>query len=357
VSGKAPPTLTWSGIQALLEQAQSDVLILLDCCCSGIASTVEGNGVAELIAACGYNNKALGVGVYSFTSALIMELQKLSTKPIFSVGELYSNIYLNIQHRTLMDGTERHPPPIHLQLTQESRFPRSIQLSPSRKVSEQATSGGVSLSDSSAFHPDTGVTRGSAFSSQATVKSSSAHSPSSSNVPNLDHTTELGTIPPETKVPRISFSVRLKDTFRPHELSKDLFKEWLRMIPALADEVKAEAGFDSFSSLLIVSVPISLSIYVPRDSAAMCLGPITSSNLISGEASTAQPTSKTIGRTQTKLRMKSKPTADYHTKGRAVKERMRSLGDHVARDVTDGSALPSLLNVPYDYDIYNADGS
>jgi hypothetical protein len=237
--------------------------------------------VTELIAACGYNNEALGVGPYSFTSALIMELRKLSTKPIFSVGELYSNIYLNIQHRTLMDGTERHPPPIHLQLTQESRFPRSIQLSPSRKVSEQATSEGVNLRESSAFDPNPVVTRGSALSSLTRVESSPDLSPpSGSNSPNCDHHIELSTPSLDTKVPRISFAIRLKDTFRPHELSKDLFKEWLRTIPALVDEVKVEAGFDSFSSLLIVSVPISLSIYVPRDPAVICLGPITSSNLI-----------------------------------------------------------------------------
>jgi hypothetical protein len=240
-----------------------------------------------------------------------MELKKLSTKPIFSVGELYSNIYLNIQHRTLMDGTERHPPPIHLQLTQESRFPRSIQLSPSRKVSEQATSEGVSLSESSASHPDTGVTRGVVFSSPATVESSSAHSPSSSDVPNRDHATELGTIPPETKVPRISFAIRLKDTFLPHELSKDLFKEWLRTIPALVDEVKVEAGFDSFSSLLIVSVPISLSIYVPRDPAVICLGPITSSNLISGDGSTTNLKSETVEKSRKKAGTDSKLALNY----------------------------------------------
>ena len=262
--------------------------------------------MTELIAACGYNNEALGVGPYSFTSALIMELQKLGTKPIFSVGELYSNIYLNIQHRTLMDGTERHPPPIHLQLTQESRFPRSIQLSPSRNVSEQAFSEIIRLSESSASHPGTGVTRGAVFSSPATVESSSAHSPSSSDVPNGDHTTELRTFPPETKVLRISFAIRLKDTFRPHELSKDLFKEWLRTIPALVDEVKVEAGFDSFSSLLIVSVPISLSIYVPRDPAVICLGPITSSNLISGDASTANLTSEIITGSRMKARTEGK---------------------------------------------------
>jgi hypothetical protein len=242
-----------------------------------------------------------------------MELQKLSTKPIFSVGELYSNIYLNIQHRTLMDGTERHPPPIHLQLTQESQFPRSIQLFPSRKVSEQASSEAVSLSESPASNLDAGVTRGSAFSSPARVESSSAHSPSTSNVPNRDRTTELRTIPLDTKVPRTSFAIRLKDTFRPHELSKDLFKEWLRTIPALVDEVKVEAGFDSFSSLLIVSVPISLSIYVPRDPAVVCLGPITSSNLIPSDSSVGFLRLKTIERSQMKARTDNMSPLDNTT--------------------------------------------
>jgi len=72
------------------------------------------------------------------------------------------------------------------------------------------------------------------------------------------------------------------------------------------DEVKVEAGFDSFSSLLIVSVPISLSIYVPRDPAVICLGPITSSNLISGDASTANLTSEIITGSRMKARTEGK---------------------------------------------------
>jgi hypothetical protein len=82
------------------------------------------------------------------------------------------------------------------------------------------------------------------------------------------------------QVPRILLAVRLKDPFRPRDLSFDFFKEWLRMIPTVAEDVKGEAGFGSFSSIVIVSVPITLSLYLPRDPAIIKIGPITSSNLV-----------------------------------------------------------------------------
>ena len=73
-------------------------------------------------------------------------------------------------------------------------------------------------------------------------------------------------------------AVRLRDKFQRGELSSDLFKEWLRNIPAAVEEVKVEAGFDSFSSLILFSIPISMSCYLPRDLAIIKLGPVTSSN-------------------------------------------------------------------------------
>ncbi|KAE9379701.1 hypothetical protein N431DRAFT_553822 [Stipitochalara longipes BDJ] len=80
------PIVKWSGIQTVLEEAPCDVLILLDCCASGVANTCEGNGVNEVISACAYNAIANGVGPYSFTSALVIELRRLSKKAVFSVG-------------------------------------------------------------------------------------------------------------------------------------------------------------------------------------------------------------------------------------------------------------------------------
>jgi hypothetical protein len=51
-------------------------------------------------------------------------------------------------------------------------------------------------------------------------------------------------------------------------------------MPAIGEEVQIEAGFDSFSTLLIVSLPIAISSYLPRNNAIISLGPITSMNKI-----------------------------------------------------------------------------
>lgn len=85
--------------------------------------------MTELISACAYNARANGVGPYSFTHALVIELRELAKKPCFSVGELYSNIFCRIQARMPEDGTERHPAPVHLVLTNDTRYQQRIQLS------------------------------------------------------------------------------------------------------------------------------------------------------------------------------------------------------------------------------------
>jgi hypothetical protein len=124
----------WGEIQTILEKAPSDVLILLDCCASGTANTCEGNGVNEVISACAWNETANGVGAYSFTSAIVIELGRLSKKPSFSVGELYRNTFFRTQSRMPEDPPEqgrereRHPAPIHLVLTQDRQIARSIPL-------------------------------------------------------------------------------------------------------------------------------------------------------------------------------------------------------------------------------------
>lgn len=115
-------TVTWTGIQQELQQAQSDVLILLDCCSSGVADGGEGNGVTELLAACPFGIEANGVGPYSFTNSLTIELRLLSQKKLFSVGDLYSNMYRrNQSHLHQGVANERYPPPIHLRLRSEEK--------------------------------------------------------------------------------------------------------------------------------------------------------------------------------------------------------------------------------------------
>jgi choline dehydrogenase-like flavoprotein len=229
-----------------LEIAQSDVLILLDCGYVGTTSSSQGNGVTELIAASTHglptNNER-----YSFTRELGIELRELSKLPSFSIGTLYQNIFCRVQSQMGEEGQEQVAP-VYLPLTQEdSRFPRSIRLS----THQRGTPGHSTGDDPSA--------------SNGASLSPSFQSPS--------------TITPG-ELPRIAFAIRLSEDFQVGDLSSDLFLEWLRRIPASVAEVKIEAGFHSYSSLLIVSVPICMSLYMPKDPAIISLGPITSFNQV-----------------------------------------------------------------------------
>ncbi|KAK0108101.1 hypothetical protein ONS95_002922 [Cadophora gregata] len=289
------PIVKWGGIQTILEEAPNDVLILLDCCASGTANASEGNGVNELISACAFNETANGVGPFSFTSALVTELRLLGNRPSFSVGELYKKIFFRTQCRMpeelYADGTERerHPAPIHLVLTQGGPVPRSIQLpakvGPQRQV----------LTTSSWQPPLSWGYNGSnfgSFDSGTSVSANSRHSSVSGPSINQDSVSTMGTSVTTDPIqgisealkhqrgPRLLFAVRMRDTFQPGEDMVELFAEWMRCIPTIADEVNVEASFDSYSTIVIISLPVSVAAYLPQDPSIISLGPITSENRV-----------------------------------------------------------------------------
>lgn len=277
----------WSAIQTLLEEDQSDVLILLDCCASGTANACEGTGVNELISACAWNETANGVGPYSFTSALVIELRRLSQKASFSVGELYRNIFWRIQSRMPEDPRqegkerERHPAPIHLVLTQDT-VPRSIQLSVRQQRSQLSVS--QTLTESNSCNTQIDSTSGSSESGlgQPTI---SRHPTEENNIAKSSvQPSKKDVVVDKSKVPRLAFAIRLEDSFRPGEDIKDLFLQWLRDMPNIAKQVKIEAGFDAFSTLVIVSLPIDVCAYLSRDPAIISLGPIVSGNRVVADA-------------------------------------------------------------------------
>lgn len=82
------------GIQSILEDADADVILLLDCCHSAAVTTKDSlqgtGGVTEVIAACGYETRAAEVDQHSFTKSLTEVLAVASKGPPFSVGELHS---------------------------------------------------------------------------------------------------------------------------------------------------------------------------------------------------------------------------------------------------------------------------
>ena len=266
------PTVKWSGIQNVLEEAQSDVLLLLDCCHSGTANTNEGHGVTELISAGAFNTKANGVGPYSFTNALVLELQALALKRSFSTAELYNNIFCRIQLRMPEDHakSERHPAPVHLVLTNDSQFRRSIHLSKlTTTCEEQGAHSQPPPQDSPTLE-----------NGDSDIKfENETLSPTLRTITNADHVRNHS-IRCSVTVPRLALAIRFYENFRADECSTALLVEWLKSFPLVAEQVNIEAAFDSLSSLWIVSIPLSIYTYLKDHPAIICLGPITSGNKV-----------------------------------------------------------------------------
>ena len=86
------PTVQWFCLQTMLEQAKSDILILLDCCAAASSTASSSSGITEVIAACSFETWAPGVGQHSFTRSLIDELKYLSKGVPFSPALLLNKV-------------------------------------------------------------------------------------------------------------------------------------------------------------------------------------------------------------------------------------------------------------------------
>ena len=76
----------------MLEQAKSDILILLDCCAAASSTASSGSGITEVIATCGFEAWAPGVDQHSFTRSLIDELKYLGKGAPFSAALLHNKV-------------------------------------------------------------------------------------------------------------------------------------------------------------------------------------------------------------------------------------------------------------------------
>ncbi|TGO26618.1 hypothetical protein BPAE_0056g00390 [Botrytis paeoniae] len=118
--------------------------------------------------------------------------------------------------------------PLHVVLTQNQALPSSIQLSVSPKPRPEP----MSLRS-----PSQSLGSPSPASFESNERTDSDQGSGSSPMSSL-HSAEV-------LFPMILISVRLKEDLVP-ELSADLFVEWLRMMPVIAESVTVETGFSSF---------------------------------------------------------------------------------------------------------------
>jgi hypothetical protein len=124
------------------------------------------------------------------------------------------------------DGRERHPAPVHLVLTQESHYLRSIELSVQLESPYKNTvispSPDVVLGEADE-NASPGIGSGCRGASLSTLTNEDM----SFDVPYLADSLQENKSTFETAVPRLAFAIWLKDNFRVDRLSTDLFVEWL----------------------------------------------------------------------------------------------------------------------------------
>lgn len=252
----------------MLEQANADVLILLDCCAAAASSTAEvGSGVTELVAACGFETTAPGAGEHSFTRSLIDELKGWSPGPPLSIVRLHCEVLSRIKYwkprygRTA-DHREHRKAPVYIALANQGK-PRSIELTPFARRNITSPEQPFATCQSSL----------SPSSEEDTEMAGYLNSVS----PNSSHSS-LGN--PEKRValkcPRVLISVALEED---QYLKCNAWIDWLKSVPAIAKSAHIEGIYESDSTLLLLTLPIETWDLLPKDLAVKFISFVKSRNM------------------------------------------------------------------------------
>ncbi|KAL8920844.1 MAG: hypothetical protein Q9208_006016 [Pyrenodesmia sp. 3 TL-2023] len=266
-------TVQWSSIQITLGQADSDVLILLDCCAAASSAGSPSKGHTEVIGACGFETGTPGVGDHSFTRSLIEELRYYGgdSRPI-STAFLYSKILTRAKdswnprfERNAKNELRRTP--VHTHLADRSKQ-RCIELTPVRSLPQSGFPLGLATSTSqgsSAVH--------SSATSTLPSEDVDMSDPADSSPSSLSQTS----IESQQLPPRVLISVALEQE---QILSSEDWIDWLKSFPALARWIHLESAYKSDSNLLLFSLPVALWDMLPKDPAVSFVSFVRSRDLL-----------------------------------------------------------------------------
>lgn len=248
-------SLEWSATQTLFEKAKSDVLLLLDCCSAASAAPMAGRAIIETIAACGWESIAAEPGRFSFTDTLIKVLEEWINRP-FTAAMLHSEILSRLKHerpeRMGSQPIERRRTPVYIVTTADVKA-CSIQLSklspPPIAELEAATAPEIRPVDAESHHPI------------------------NDHDDNLNDSKHDGTL----RFPHVLISVALEEN---QILDGEACGQWISEFPALAKFAKVESVFRSYSTLLLVSIPVVVWNLLPKKLAYSFVGYVSSNNLL-----------------------------------------------------------------------------
>ncbi|EEU39219.1 uncharacterized protein NECHADRAFT_43231 [Fusarium vanettenii 77-13-4] len=246
--------LKWDGVRCLFEDAQSDILLLLDTCSVPDPRMAGSHGVKQAIAACPSDRSPSDGSERSFTSNLVEALNKLNTGRPFTAQRLHEEVLSLKQQQSsqaprIANGSTANSP--------SSQNPVFIPLTPGKGQS-------LSLAPMTS-RPRTGSQNGLDTDGQG----------------NRDREEQL--IDPESVVDlRFEEHRVLVCTTFVGDASPDMsfFSQWLHNTPPLGDKIAVEGMFLGPPTMLLISMPHSIWNVVQHDKVCCFLGYISSHNMI-----------------------------------------------------------------------------
>lgn len=227
--------VNWSSVQRLFANAKSDVLILLDTCAAASSTVRSEQGSMEAILACGFESRTAPPGEHSFTNMLIEVLEDWINRKSFSASCLHAEILSQLKLKETRKGREGTKlewcfTPIHINY---SRDPKALGIELCRRnvlpapivASEESSS----IDAMDLDFDDTNT----------------ASSP-------LSSLTSSG----EFQTPHVLIKIGLEHNQGPFDVRQCL--RWLGGIPLLSKWAKIEGVYPSYSTLMILSVPMAV---------------------------------------------------------------------------------------------------
>ncbi|KAH8687667.1 hypothetical protein BGZ60DRAFT_465929 [Tricladium varicosporioides] len=254
--------LKWEGVRCLLEDAQSDILLLLDTCAVADAPTAGNHGVKQVIAAYTPDQSARGPGPQSFTLNLAEALLQLGSGRPFSIQRLHEEIIsqkhnkLAMQQSPLTNGAGKAA-------AAHERMPVCFSLTPG--TLQSITLSPLGLQQGPVSH-----------------MGSPLGSPGNENqITRNNHEAQLGIkVNSNSDLTFEEMRALVCTTFL-GEPSQDMasFKQWLHNTPMAASKIAVEGMFHGPPTVLLVSMPIAVWNVVAADRTCAFLGYVNSHNM------------------------------------------------------------------------------
>lgn len=247
--------LKWDGVKCLFEDAQSDILLLLDTCAKPDPTPAGSHGVKQAIAACSPEHKLRDdPGQRSFTSYLVESLHKLSSaQQPFSPQRLWEEICVlkqqhQQQHANSPATGPSTPPVLPIYFTLTPAKGHGLKLASMVGRAPAPPLNGVEVSDG-----QSGRAR-------------------EDNLIDADSVADL----------RFDEARILVCTTFVGDASPDMsyFHQWLQNKPTLSAAIAVEGMFLGPPTMLLISMPHSIWNVVQHDKVCCFLGYISSHNMI-----------------------------------------------------------------------------